>query len=377
MVNFRRILKNKHNQILNILSTIFDSTFLLRALDLAKTRRGFCAPNPSVGAVIVKKGQILAEGRHWGSGYPHAEADALSKLSSEEAKDATLYVSLEPCCHTNKKTPPCTELLIARGIKEVYCGKLDPNPQVSGQGMQKLLSAGIICQPISLPEVDDFYKSYQYWWQNKQPFITAKLALSLDGKIAGANYQPVVISGTDLQEWTHQQRYRADALLTTVKTIIHDDPALNVRLSGEITAKPLYILDRQLNLPLTARVLKTAKFLTIFHGSGINQEKRQILINNGIICHEIPTQNNLLGLTEIANQIGKDGIHDLWIEAGGQCFQAFAEAGLLKCGILYVSPKWLGTNAISAFQTQPKFFNKVKDIRWQVYGRDVIGELLW
>ncbi|MGB6976420.1 MAG: bifunctional diaminohydroxyphosphoribosylaminopyrimidine deaminase/5-amino-6-(5-phosphoribosylamino)uracil reductase RibD, partial [Gammaproteobacteria bacterium] len=240
------------------------SHYLLEALELAELRRGFCAPNPAVGAVVVKQGRVLATGYHKASGQPHAEAEALGSLG-DEARGATLYVTLEPCCHLGKKTPPCTELLIARGIREVYYGFTDPNPQVAGLGAQALQAAGIPCKHVPLASIDEFYQSYAHWWQTRQPWLTAKLALSLDGKIAGAKGKRMNITGAELQQYTHTLRHQADALLTTARTILNDDPQMNVRLGDKVIAKPLYIIDRELYLPLTARIWQTAKTICILH----------------------------------------------------------------------------------------------------------------
>ena len=232
-------------------------TYLRQALTLAEHRRGFCAPNPSVGAVVVKNNQVLASGSHWQGGAAHAEVAVLQQLSST-AKGATLYVTLEPCCHWGK-TPPCTDLIIRQQIAEVIYAMRDPNPQVSGQGERILQQAGISCQPVVVEEVTQFYQSYNHWVHSGKPWVTVKLAMSLDGKIAGEGGRPVAITGADLTTHTHQQRKRADAILTTGRTICYDNPQLNVRLVRESYGKPVYVLDRHLTLPLDAQIFDTAE----------------------------------------------------------------------------------------------------------------------
>lgn len=324
-------------------------TYLKQALTLAQIRRGFCVPNPSVGAVVVRDNKIIAEGYHWGSGHPHAEVEALNKINGE-ITDATLYVTLEPCCHTNKKTPPCTELIITRGIKKVIYGFRDPNPQVSGLGEKRLRSMGIDCIYLNSPEINEFYRSYQFWWQTGKPFVTAKLALTLDGKIAGPNGQRINITGPEAQLFTHQQRKLSDAILTTAKTILCDDPLLNVRLPEGEFSKPIYILDRGNLTPKNAKVFQTATKVTIINESDLNN---------------------------VLHQIGRDGIHDLWIEAGGKCFSAFIKSNLVQRAYLYVAPKWLGENAQTAFIEQHDIFAAAKQKSWRVLGEDVVCELLW
>src|SRR4051812_18658128 len=139
-----------------------DGEFLLKALELAKIRRGFCAPNPSVGAVLVLDNSIISEGYHLAPGEAHAEVNVLLQ-AGEQARGATLYVSLEPCCHTGR-TPPCTEAIIRSGVSKVVYGFSDPNPVVAGKGEQQLKAAGIICEKVAVPEIDSFYESYAHWW---------------------------------------------------------------------------------------------------------------------------------------------------------------------------------------------------------------------
>jgi diaminohydroxyphosphoribosylaminopyrimidine deaminase/5-amino-6-(5-phosphoribosylamino)uracil reductase len=352
------------------------SDYLLQALKLAELRRGFCAPNPAVGAVIVKQGQVLATGYHKASGEPHAEAEALACLG-DEARGATLYVTLEPCCHRNKKTPPCTELLIARGIGEVYYGFADPNPQVAGRGANALQEAGISCKPIPIAAIDEFYQSYAYWWQTQQPWLTAKLALSLDGKIAGEKGKRADITGIELQHYTHALRRRADALLTTVRTVLNDDPQLNVRQGDEVMAKPLYIIDRELHLPLTARIWQTAKTICLLHKPTADTERRAALQNHGASCVPIRETPTGLHLADIVAYIGAQGIHDLWVETGGRCFQALATAGLIQRILLYVAPRLLGEAAWSAFSGQQDFLKNAHPVRWQQMGQDVVCDLRW
>ena len=142
--------------------------YLLKALELAESRRGYCWPNPAVGAVVVKDEQIIATGTHWAAGHPHAEVEALRR-AGEEAKGATLYVTLEPCCH-HGKTPPCTEAIIASKVKRVVFGFRDPNA-VASKGKEQLIAAGIDCEWVALPEIDRFYRSYAYWIEKKRPWV--------------------------------------------------------------------------------------------------------------------------------------------------------------------------------------------------------------
>jgi diaminohydroxyphosphoribosylaminopyrimidine deaminase/5-amino-6-(5-phosphoribosylamino)uracil reductase len=349
--------------------------YLKQALDLARQRRGFCAPNPAVGAVVVKNAQVISTGTHWAAGFPHAEVEALQSLTPEQSRDAEIYVTLEPCSH-HGRTPPCTQLLIEKGIKAVYYAYQDPNPLVSGRrGAQQLLAAGIPCQHTPLSEITHFYQSYLHWTQHKRPWVTAKLAISLNGKIADAQGQPLAITGKILNEYTHQQRKQADAILTTCKTIRCDDPKLNARIDGQAYRKSIYVLDSGLNFPPHAQLLTTAANITLFYTDNAPLNRRLALESKGIRCMPIKQEHDNICLNEVLMAIGKDGVHDLWVEAGGECFQAFIAQRLVQRALVYVAPKWLSSDAQSAFHT-PLDLSQLGHIQWQSMGNDMMCEVL-
>ncbi len=346
--------------------------FLHQALELAKIRRGFCAPNPSVGAVIVSPtGEVLATGYHLGAGQAHAEVDALKKLNGR-AEGATIYITLEPCCHWGR-TPPCTDAIIQAGIKHVVYGLTDPNPIVSGKSKMILAEKNISCEYVYLPEIAAFYASYCHWHQTKKPFVTAKIAMTLDGKIAGKNGEPLSITGPATKKLTHQYRKNSDAILTTAKTVICDDPQLNVR-DEETIAKPIYILDRELKTPLDALIFRTAKSVTLFHEKNIAQSLLEKYLQKNIRCIAVDADQEKLNLTAIIEHIGKDGVHDLWIEAGGTCFSAFARQQLLQKMILYVAPRWLGAG-LDAFDRSFSLDIPSARVAWQQVGSDAV--MIW
>jgi len=342
-----------------------DLFYLQHALSLAKIRLGFCAPNPSVGAVIVKNEKIIASGYHLQAGAPHAEIAALQALK-ESANGATLYVTLEPCCHFGK-TPPCTDALIKADVSRVVYGYRDPNPIVSGNGEVALTKAGIACEYVASPEITRFYEGYHYWQRTKKPFITAKIAISLDGKIARANGEPIAITGAELKKFTHECRKQSDAILTTVQTIIHDDPQLNVRYQNETMAKSIYILDRELRIAPTATIFKSAKTITLFHSNKITNTHFSDL---GIRCVGIEEDNNGLNLSQIIQIIGEDGIHHLWVEAGGKCFTSFLRQKLLQRALIYIAPRWIGEGKPMITDNKDISFID-KAIQWKQMGNDV------
>lgn len=344
--------------------------YLTHALKLAKIGKGFCSPNPSVGAIIIDgNGSVLSEGYHNGPGTFHAEVDAFKKLT-HIPKDATLYVTLEPCCHVGR-TPPCTDAIIASGLKKVFYAFKDPNPIVAGKGEEKLRAAGIHCEHIAIPEINHFYESYAHWHKTKLPFITAKIAMSLDGVIASSDSKPIKITGETINQFTHQSRKSSDAILTTATTIIADNPQFNARIHNEVFTKPLYVLDRELKLPLNAKIFSTTKSITLFHSNMIDAEKITRMSQAHIRCIPISLSENQLNLTEVIQKIGEDGIQDLWIEAGGKCFSAFLNQNLLNKAFVYIAPKILG-EGLMAFQ-----YNKYshQNIEFEKMGSDILCTL--
>lgn len=346
------------------------SHYLKEALDLAKIRRGFCAPNPAVGAIVVKNNKILSKGYHFQAGMPHAEVEALKALGNE-AKGSTVYVTLEPCCHFGR-TPPCTDLLISRGVTSVVYGAEDPNPVVAGLGAKKLKSAGIHCTKQRIPEIDSFYESYNHWRVTGKPFVTAKLAMSLDGKIAGDQGRPIPITGPVLNRMTHQKRKTSDAILTTAKTILNDNPKMNVRLDGEEIKKTLFILDSNCITPENAQIFHTGDKVSIFHTSKAPSKRVEYFKSRGIECILVRSVERGLCLTEVLHHIGKIGIHDLWIEVGAKCLNSFLQLQLLQRLYLYIGSICLGDLSISA---NCNFINGAKNIRWLPFEQDGCCEI--
>jgi len=326
--------------------------YLRQALVLASKRRGFCAPNPAVGAIVVKDNQVIASGKHWAAGYPHAEVIALKDLHPEAVKNASLYITLEPCCHVGR-TPPCTDLIIQSGIKKVVYGFSDPNLKVNKQGEKILKKSGIDCYHIHVEEINEFYESYAWWHARQLPWVTAKLAISLDGKIAGKNSRRLSLTGAAAQQFTHQWRKRSDAILTTASTIIADDPSLNIRFAGkEIISKPVYIIDRQLRISPEASVFKKNKHIKIY--------------DNGY------KDKNIL---DILREIAEDGIQDLWVEAGGKLFSALVQQKLVQRAFIYIAPMTIGQSGLEGFIVQDNLFKDIKNLKWQILDKDIIAEI--
>lgn len=348
--------------------------YLTRALELAKTRQGATGSNPAVGAVIVKDDLILAEGYHWGTGHPHAEIEAFAKLTPQQLEGATLYVTLEPCCHFGR-TPPCVEAIAKHKIAAVYYGYQDPNPKVAGKGAQFLQNQAISCTHIPLAAITVFYKSYQHWWTTQKPFVIAKLAITLDAKIAHPAGQPATITSQDANNLTHRLRKRANAILTTAKTIIADNPQLNVRLPHQTIAKPIYIIDRHLSTPINAKIFTTAEKLTFFYQSSLPPEKLKPFQDQNAHCIPIEAHNHQLSLTTILTEIGKQGCHELFIEAGGHLFQSLITAHLVNQALIWIAPKLLGPQAIPAFPLKEDIFIAAKKVKWEIFDKDILCKI--
>jgi len=340
------------------------------ALALAKQRKGFTAPNPAVGAVVVKQDQIIGRGHHVAAGQAHAEVMALDAAGAA-AQGADLYITLEPCCHTGR-TPPCTNAIISAGISRVFYAEDDPNPVVRGKSADLLAAAGISCEKMSVPDISDFYRSYRHRLQHGSPWLTAKIALSFDGKIAGKQGERVQLTGQEAQRFTHQQRYASDAILTTSHTVARDDPQLNVRLGDQAVKKPVYILARDADVDPNCQLSRTSSPLTVLHGPTAPPERLHALRAMDIKCVELPADDEGMVLESVMQHLASAGFHDVWVEAGGRLLQQLLLQNLLCAAYFYIAPKTLGNTATSAF-TQPfDFIQLSRSIQWRVLGQDSI-----
>ncbi|MCC5791807.1 MAG: bifunctional diaminohydroxyphosphoribosylaminopyrimidine deaminase/5-amino-6-(5-phosphoribosylamino)uracil reductase RibD [Legionellaceae bacterium] len=345
--------------------------FMLAALEQAQLQRGFCAPNPAVGAVAVIDNKIIARASHRGAGTPHAEVLLFEQLVGKEA-EATLYVTLEPCNHWGR-TPPCTDAIIERGVKRVVYAYADPNPLVSKNNSPARMRAhGIEVIHHPMAKVDRFYQSYRHWLINKRPRVTAKIAQSLDGKIAGAEYQQLAISNSQCASFTHVQRRQTDVILTTAKTILCDNPQLNARCGQQQYAKPLAILDRNLCVTAESQAVQLASVCHLFHA-----ETTPVLAPlANCIYHPVPVAENQLDLQVVLDELGRLGFHDVWVEAGGTLFTALHVQRLVQRSYIYLAPIILGQEAIPAFH-QPFEGLQAASVNWRPVGDNVIGRFDW
>ena len=344
---------------------------MLAALEQAWLGRGSCAPNPSVGAVAVHQGEIIARAWHQGAGTAHAEQLILHKIP-QHLKGVILYVTLEPCNHWGR-TPPCVSGIIEHGISQVVYGFNDPNPLVMANNTPALLrEKGIEALHYPLPEIEDFYKSYWFWTRYKKPWVTVKLALSLDGKVAKKNNKPQTLSNEDCSKFTHLKRQQSDVILTTEKTVRFDDPLLNVRREGQEEGKVIAIIDSRLSLKKNAKLFKKAKHCHIYHDK--NYSVRYPIANCSY--HPISATGGRLNLDEIIIHLGELGYHDVWVEAGGLFFSTLHGGNHVQRTYLYLTPLLLGSEAIPAFVGE-EIFKKKPEVNWQIKEDNVIACLNW
>ncbi len=319
-----------------------------QALRLAARGRGTTRPNPMVGAVVVAKGTVVGSGYHQRAGNPHAEIIALQRAQSR-SRQATLYSTLEPCCHTDKRTPPCVPAIIASGVRRVVVAMPDPNAQVAGRGIRQLRRAGITVHVGCLNhEAAKLNEGYLHWVTTSRPFVILKAAMTLDGKIATASGESQWITGAQAREHVHQLRSQVEALAVGATTVCKDDPQLTVRLSkkhGTISCHPIRtIFDSRLRSPLTSRVFqRVTQFPTIVATTTMaDQRKIEQLRTMGVQILVLPQKRTRVSLRRCLRKLGNMGITSLLVEGGSELYADFLRERLVNRLYLYVAPVLLG-----------------------------------
>ncbi|MBR4425936.1 MAG: bifunctional diaminohydroxyphosphoribosylaminopyrimidine deaminase/5-amino-6-(5-phosphoribosylamino)uracil reductase RibD [Oscillospiraceae bacterium] len=318
-----------------------EQDYMRRAIELAKNGMGWTAPNPMVGAVLVKDGRVIGEGWHRRCGGLHAEREALA-ARTEEARGATLYVTLEPCCH-HGRTPPCTDAILEHGIAKVVIGSRDPNPLVSGQGAAKLRAAGVeVVEDFLRAECDALNPEFFWYITHGSPYAVMKYAMTLDGKIASRTGASRWITGEEARAHVHALRGRYAAILAGVGTVLADDPMLNCRLPG--AHQPLrVILDSRLRLPPDCQLCRTARDYPTLVASCFPEPGRHAALEAlGVEVAVLPTEAGRVSLPALMELLGKRQISSVLIEGGGQVHEAALRAGIVRHVCAYIAPKLLG-----------------------------------
>ena len=319
-----------------------DQNYMLQAIQLAKQGEGWTNPNPMVGAVIVKNGRIIGKGYHKKCGELHAERNAIASLT-ESAEGATIYVTLEPCCHYGK-TPPCTEAIIEQKIKRVVIGSRDPNPKVSGKGIKMLQEAGIeVIEDFMRKECDRLNPVFFHYITTKTPYVVMKYAMTLDGKIATKTGASKWITGEAARAEVQHMRHRYMGIMAGIGTVLADDPMLNVRVEG--WKSPIRILcDSGLRIPLDGQIVKSAgKYRTIAYADSENTEaKRKRLHEMGVETICCPDENNQVDLKKLMKYLGEEGIDSILLEGGGTLNDSALRAGIVQEVQAFIAPKLFG-----------------------------------
>jgi len=314
--------------------------YMKLALSLAHATIGQTSPNPSVGAVLVKDGQLVGTGVHFKSGMPHAEVYAI-KEAGPLTEGATMYITLEPCSHDGK-TPPCADLIIKMGIDKVFIATLDPNPLVAGKGVEKLTKAGIevevgLCQE----DATQLNEKYFHFIQTNAPFVTIKAGISLDGKIAAKSGDSRWITSPESRQDVHHLRHEHDGILVGINTILQDNPLLTTRRPQGGKNPIRIVLDTHLKIPVFSNVVQNRSARTIiFTGNQIDYEKKSELEKVGVTI--ISQDRTALLLQDVIKTLAAEKVMSVLVEGGSEIHASFIEAHAYQQIITYVSPKIIG-----------------------------------
>lgn len=327
-----------------------DEFYLARAFELARLGRFTTAPNPNVGCVIVRDGQIVGEGYHLRAGEPHAEVHAL-RMAGELACGATAYVTLEPCSH-HGRTPPCADALAAAGVRRVVAAMQDPNPQVAGRGLYRLQQAGIeVRHGLMLAEAEAINPGFLKRMRTGFPYVQLKIGASLDGRTAMASGESQWITSPQARQDVQRLRAQSAAILSTSATVLADDPSLTVRWD-ELDSGTQYVYPRE-NLRQPLRIILDSQNRVTPQHRVVNQPGATWLARlqpdeqnwpQGVEQRIFPAHGGGIDLVVMMMQLAQSQINSVWVEAGAHLAGALLQAGLVDELIVYIAPKLLGDN---------------------------------
>ena len=388
------------------MAAMSDARFMRLALRLARRGYGHTSPNPMVGAVLVKGGKIIGRGWHRRAGQPHAEIEALRDAAKHghSPRGATLYVTLEPCC-THGRTPPCTETIIAAGIKRVVTGATDPNPHHAGKGFKILKRASITVKPFGVPpsggsvasrtpdrlkaELQTLNDPFNHWIVRRTPFVTVKAAMTLDGKIATASGESKWITGEAARAHGMKLRHGSDAILVGVNTVLADDPSLTARgvqsPKSKVQSRRLrrIVLDSMARTPLTAKVVSDEHAaLTTIVVSKLAPKTRVAALAKRVNVLVAPStdsefeiRNLKLNLRWLLKKLGAQNITSLLVEGGGEVNASFLLGGFAQRVAFFYAPKILGgrhsRKAVAGDGAKSlSEAIQLRDVQWRKLGKD-------
>lgn len=322
-----------------------DLRFMRMAHSLAMKARGFTSPNPLVGAVVVRGGKVVGKGYHRGAGMPHAEIVALEEAGSR-ARNGILYVTLEPCCHLKKRTPPCVPKVVESGVRRVVIAMEDPNPRVSGKGIRALRKKGIEVEVGVLSEKARSYnESYIKFVTTGRPFVILKVAASLDGKVSTARGESRWITGESSRKFVHQLRQQCDGILVGIGTVLSDDPLLTVRLPKQPIREPFRIvLDTRLRFPLKAKMIRKAdpSKTIIVTGRKGSKAKQKALEERGVRVLREKSDQGGIDMLSLIKKLGGMSLTSLLIEGGPKINASALASKIVNKVIFFLAPKIIG-----------------------------------
>jgi diaminohydroxyphosphoribosylaminopyrimidine deaminase/5-amino-6-(5-phosphoribosylamino)uracil reductase len=319
-----------------------DEQFLKRALSIARRGIGRVAPNPLVGSVVVRDETVVGEGYHRRYGGPHAEVNALD-AAGEAARGATLYVTLEPCCHEGK-TPPCTRRILESGVKTVVCGMVDPFPPVRGKGIALLRERGIAVRAGVLEEqCRKLNEAYIHRLETGRPFVTVKTAMTLDGKIAARSGESKWITSEESRQRVQRMRFEADGVLTGIGTVLADDPTLVPRMKKRKPRHLRIVLDPAAETPLDSNLVRSAgdSPLIIMTGPGADPGRRDALGQAGAEVVDVPAYEDRIDLAAALSHLGRRPVNHILVEAGGRVVGSLLDGGFVDRLVAFVAPSLL------------------------------------
>lgn len=318
-----------------------DNDYMRIALELAKKGTGYTAPNPMVGAVIVKGGRIIGEGWHQKYGEAHAERNALATCTENPA-GATMYVTLEPCSHHGKQ-PPCVDAILESGIRRVVVGSRDPNPLVNGEGIRILREQGLeVTEHVLKDECDRLNEVFMHYIQTGRPYVAMKYAMTLDGKVATHTGASKWVTGETARRHVAGLRHRYSAIMVGVGTVLADDPLLTCRIEGG--KNPVRIIcDTRLHTPLDSKVVSTAEEVpTILATCCPDRDRQKIYEEKGCTVLSVSGKDGHVDLDELMEALGKRQIDSILLEGGGTLNWSALSCGIVQKVLAYVSPKLFG-----------------------------------
>ena len=319
---------------------------MTRAIALAKSALGSTSPNPAVGAVVARDGVIVGEGYTMPPGQRHAEIGALDQ-GGALAEGATLYTTLEPCCHFGR-TPPCTDAIISSGIKRVVAAAIDPNPLVAGKGLEALRNAGIAVRFQPCEEVTQLYEAFAKHVTTGLPFVVAKFAMSLDGKIATYTGDSKWVTGPLARAEVQQMRRESDAIMVGINTVLADDPQLTARADdgSALERQPLrVVLDSHCRTPGGARMLQEPGSTLVVTSPEASREESTRLRGAGAEVWAAPlTEDGIIDMSGVLMELGRRGVVNLLVEGGGITLGTLFDAGLADKVHVFIAPVIIGGN---------------------------------